>query len=87
MFYRNDAFNVNPFNRFDAACDGNSDTTETKAVGFQSDSTIPCNINNNLYAAGPNKKVEDMIIDMNRKLDDIQNKLKNLTQKENNGKG
>lgn len=48
---------------------------------------IPCNINNNLYAAGPNKKVEDMIIEMNRKLDDIQNKLKNLTQKENNGKG
>lgn len=48
---------------------------------------IPCNINNNLYASGPNKKVEDMIIDMNRKLDDIQNKLKNLTQKENNGKG
>ncbi|KAM7435458.1 Fibrinogen C domain-containing protein 1 [Porites harrisoni] len=48
---------------------------------------IPCNINNNLYAAGPNKKVEDMIIEMNRKLDDIQNKLKNLTQKENKGKG
>ena len=42
---------------------------------------IPCNINNNLYAAGPNKKVEDMIIEMNRKLDDIQNKLKNLTRK------
>lgn len=48
---------------------------------------IPCNINNNLYAACPNKKVEDMIFEMNRKLDDIQNKLKNLTQKENNGKG
>ena len=48
---------------------------------------IPCNINNNLYAAGPNKKVEDMIIEMNRKLDDIQNKLKNLTQKENKGNG
>lgn len=47
---------------------------------------IPCNINNNLYA-GPNKKVEDMIIEMNRKLDDIQNKLRNLTQKENSGKG
>lgn len=48
---------------------------------------IECNINNNLYAAGPNKKVEDMIIEMNRKLDDIQNKLKNLTRKENKGKG
>ena len=48
---------------------------------------IPCNINNNLYAAGPNKNVEDMIIEMNTKLDDIQNKLKNVTQKENNGKG
>ena len=48
---------------------------------------IPCNINNNWYAADPNKKVEDMIIEMNRKLDDIQNKLKNLTQKENKGKG
>ena len=42
---------------------------------------IPCNIKNNSYAAGPNKKIEDMIIEMNRKLDDIQNKLKNLTRK------
>ena len=48
---------------------------------------IPCNIKNNSYAAGPNKKIEDMIIEMNRKLDDIQNKLKSLTQKENKGKG
>lgn len=62
--------------------------TVTPQTQKQLDSkAIPCNINNNLYAAGPNKKVEDMIIEMNRKLDDIQNKLKNLTQKENNGKG
>ena len=62
--------------------------TVTPQTQKQLDSkAIPCNINNNLYAAGPNKKIEDMIIEMNRKLDDIQNKLKNLTQKENNGKG
>lgn len=62
--------------------------TVTPQTQKQLDSkAIECNINNNLYAAGPNKKVEDMIIEMNRKLDDIQNKLKNLTQKENKGKG
>jgi len=46
----------------------------------------PCNINNNFYA-GPSKKLENIILEINRKLDVIQEELGNLTKKENNSKG
>lgn len=49
--------------------------------------TNPCNINNyNSFYAGPSKKLENIILEMNRKLDAIQRELKNLTKKENKTK-
>ena len=48
-----------------------------------------CTINNNFYA-GPNKKVETMMFEMKKQLDEIQKELRNLTQKtkkENKTKG
>ena len=39
-----------------------------------------CTINNNFYA-GPNKKVETMMFEMRKQLDEIQKELRNLTQK------
>ena len=49
---------------------------------------MPCNINNyNSFYAGPNKKLENIILEMNRKLDKIQKELTNLTKKENGTKG
>jgi len=45
----------------------------------------PCNINNNFYA-GPSKKLENIILEINRKLAAIQKELRNLTKKENNSK-
>jgi len=48
---------------------------------------MPCNINNyNSFYAGPNKKLENIILEMNRKLDKIQKELRNLTKKENGTK-
>jgi len=48
---------------------------------------MPCNINNyNSFYAGPNKKLENIILEMNRKLDKIQKELTNLTKKENGTK-
>ena len=44
-----------------------------------------CNIN---IQTGPNKKLEDMILGVRRQLDEIQQKLRGLTMKEeNNTKG
>ena len=41
-----------------------------------------CNINNyNSFYAGPNKKLENIILDMKRQLDEIQKELRNLTKK------
>ena len=51
--------------------------------------TQQCIINNNFYA-GPNKKVETIIFEMKKQLDEIQKELKDLTQKtkkENKTKG
>ena len=51
--------------------------------------TQQCTINNNFYA-GPNKKVETMMFEMKKQLDEIQKELRNLTQKtkkENKTKG
>jgi len=49
---------------------------------------MPCNINNyNSFYAGPNKKLENIILEMNRKLNNIQKELRNLTKKENSTKG
>ena len=42
--------------------------------------TQQCTINNNLYA-GPNKKVETMMFEIKKQLDEIQKELRNLTQK------
>ncbi|KAL9985768.1 hypothetical protein ACROYT_G008211 [Oculina patagonica] len=44
-----------------------------------------CNINNyNSFYAGPNKKLENIILDMKRQLDEIQKELRNLTMKGGN---
>ena len=51
--------------------------------------TQQCTINNNFYA-GPNKKVETVMFEMKKQLDEIQKELRNLTQKtkkENKTKG
>ena len=49
-----------------------------------------CTVNNNFYA-GPNKKVENIMFEMKKQLDEIQKELRNLTQKtkkvENKTKG
>ena len=49
----------------------------------------PCNINNyNSFYAGPNKKLENIILGMKRQLDEIREELKNLTEKDvNSDKG
>ena len=42
-----------------------------------------CNINNyNSFYAGPNKKMENIILGMKRQLDEIREELKNLTEKD-----
>ena len=49
-----------------------------------------CTINNNNFYAGPNKKVETIMFEMKKQLDEIQKELRNLTQKtkkENKTKG
>lgn len=44
-----------------------------------------CNINNyNSFYAGPNKKLENIILGMKRRLDEIREELKNLTEKDVN---
>ena len=44
-----------------------------------------CNINNyNSFYAGPNKKIENIIMEMKRQLDEIQKELRNLTKKGDN---
>ena len=59
------------------------ETTATTQKQNRLDSTMPsCNINNyNSFYAGHNKKLENMIIEMKRKLDAIEQELKNLTKK------
>ena len=44
----------------------------------------PCNINNyNSFYAGPNKKVESLLVDMKRQLDELQRQMTTLTGKQN----
>ena len=44
--------------------------------------TESCSINNyNSFYAGPNKKFENLILDVKRQLDEIQMQLRNLTKK------
>ena len=43
-----------------------------------------CTINNNFYA-GPNKKVETIMFEMKKQLDEIHKELRNLTQKTKKG--
>ena len=60
------------------------ETAATTQKQNRVDSTImpSCNINNyNSFYAGYNKKLENIIIEMKRKLDAIEQELKNLTKK------
>ena len=59
------------------------ETTATTQKQNRLDSTMSsCNINNyNSFYAGHNKKLENTIIEMKRKLDAIEQELKNLTKK------
>ena len=43
--------------------------------------------NYNSFSAGPNKKLENLILDMKRQLDEIQKDLRNLTKTGDNKKG
>ena len=44
--------------------------------------TQSCNINNyNSFYAGPNKKFENLMLDVKRQMDEIQMELRNLTKK------
>ena len=44
----------------------------------------PCNINNyNSFHAGPNKKVESLIVDMKRQLDDLRRQVAILIRRDN----
>ena len=44
---------------------------------------MPCNIYNSFYA-GPNKKIEDIILGIKKQLDEIQKDLRHVTKKEDN---
>ena len=62
---------------------------QTHDQNLGSKGTQQCTINNNFYA-GPNKKVETIISEMKKQLDEIQKELRDLTQKtkkENKTKG
>jgi len=63
------------------------DSVTTQKQNPSDSKGMPCNINNNNnFYAGPNKKLENIILEMNRKLDKIQKELSNLTKKENSTK-
>ncbi|CAH3014073.1 unnamed protein product [Porites evermanni] len=55
-------------------------TTLNHELSLSSKGAQQCTINNNFYA-GPNKKVETMMFEMKKQLDEIQKELRNLTQK------
>jgi len=63
------------------------DSVTTQKQNLLGAKGMPCNINNyNSFYAGPNKKLENIILEMNRKLDNIQKELRNFTKKENGTK-
>ena len=67
----------------------NSIAAQTHDQNLGSKETQQCTINNNFYA-GQNKKVETIIFEMKKQLDEIQKELRDLTQKtkkENKTKG
>ena len=63
-----------------------ADSVTTQKQNPSHSKGMPCNINNNFYA-GPSKKLANIILEINRKLDVIQKELRNLTKKENDSKG
>jgi len=49
---------------------------------------MPCNFSNyNSFYAAPSKKLENIILEMNRKLDEIEKEFSDLTKKENSTRG
>lgn len=62
-------------------CPQDSVTTQ-KQNHIDPKTTQSCNINNyNSFYAGPNKKFENLMLDVKRQLDEIQMELRNLTKK------
>ena len=56
--------------------------TSQKQNHIDPKTTQSCSINNyNSFYAGPNKKFENLILDVKRQLDEIQMQLRNLTKK------
>ena len=54
----------------------------TKQNHIDPKTTQSCNINNFLsFYAGPNKKFENLMLDVKRQMDEIQMELRNLTKK------
>ena len=61
------------------------DSVTTQKQNQLDSKATSCNINNyNSFYAGPNKKLENLILDMKRQLDEIQKDLRNLTKKGDN---
>ena len=58
------------------------DSVTTQKQNSLNSKASSCNINNyNSFYTGPNKKLENIILDMKRQLDEIQKELRNLTKK------
>ena len=63
-------------------CSQGSVVTAQKQNHIDPKTTQSCSINNyNSFYAGPNKKFENLILDVKRQLDEIQMQLRNLTKK------
>ena len=63
-------------------CSQDPDSVTTQKQNHLDPKTSSCNINNyNSFYAGPNKKFENLMLDVKRQLDEIQMELRNLTKK------
>ena len=63
-------------------CSQGSVTSQKQTDHIDPKKTQSCSINNyNSFYAGPNKKFENLLLDVKRQLDEIQMQLRNLTKK------
>ena len=58
-------------------------STTTKKQNYLDLRATSCGINSN---TAPNKKLEDILLEIKQQLDEIQEELRNLTKKEDNNK-
>ena len=63
-------------------CSQYPESVTTQKQNHLDPKTTSCNINNyNSFYAGPNKKFENLMLDVKRQLDEIQMQLRNFTKK------